>query len=477
MSASVFGQWLLPCLFCFTWLYGQSVQDCRIDASALHAALSVNPKDIQPGTQLYLSQAYLDRLDHGHYTQTPSELRCYLYVRPASNKELRKGKIKGNSRERIGRDDNVYVDVPVAGNQHFFEATEAFTGQYQLEWRRQDLLLPLGLRPLDVQRFAGYPLKVLARQNDFFLLEAAGRQIVFYRGYPPLNEVFDTEAVRQQLVARRRDASTWLGRPLLMLRPHQTTQPPMGQADAWVWAKNLDRPLTVQEVLTVDRQGVTFGMSDQRVTLRLSDTSQWQLYDATCVDARKTAYLDSLRRVFSRQEVQLEAFAALPATRWADNADLRRHLAGRFGPVRWPDSAPTYYYLLQPEQSTQPHLYPQVHANGNAWLVSHYLSEAGLYHTRLRIFVGRDSLETERVSTIDQRSRRSYRGSQVIEEIAFDQPGNAPLVRAIAQAGERPVRVKFIAGGDFFQEARLPALYRSAIRDAWMWAQTLRSSQ
>jgi hypothetical protein len=458
-------------------LPAQQLDGCEVDYRELQTPIEVSEEGIHPGTMLYLSEGYLSKLAQGTYEEVNSELRYYLFVRPASNKEIRKDKIKGNPKERIGRDQNVYIDLPIPSSTHFFETTPAFAGHFEPNWHRQEMLLPIGVAPLDITTYANAPMTVLARQADYLLLEVEGKQVTFYRGFPPLGEVFDTEAVRQQLKDRAAQAQQWIGRALLIRQPHEVVPPPDGQSGSWAWAENLSRPQMVQSVISVSRQGVEWAMADQRVTLALNGSSQVRVFEADCVAQRKEAYLDSLRKVFSRQEVQMEMFAAVPANDWADNEDLRRHLAGRFGPIRWPDSTPTYRYLLQPARSNEPHVYPQVQANGDCWLVSHYLSEEGLFHTQLRVFVGIDSLETQRVSTIDRRNQRSYRGPQIIEEVVFDQPQNRAIMEAIAQASERPVRIKFIAGGDFYQAARLPALYRSAIRDAWMWAQTLKNSQ
>jgi hypothetical protein len=458
------------------WVMGQQVADCELSYARLRASIEVDETQIRPGKQVQLSDLYLQRLSEGTYAQVQGELRYYEYVRPATKKEIRKGKVKGSAKEKMGRNGNIYVDVPLASDIHFFETTPAFNGDYTATWKRQEMILPVGVVPTDVGPLATQPIKVLAREPDYVLLESAGRQVVFYRGFPPLGEVFDTPEVQAQLVEKRREAERWLGRNVLIRQPHELVVPPYGQAGAWVWAENQEQPQEIQSVIAVDRDVVVLGMVDQRHTLRLSDTSQLRLFDADCVASRQEDYLDSLRRVFSRQEVQLEMFTQVSVNQWAENLDLKRHLAGRFGPQNWPDSNTTYRYLLQPERSSQPHIYPRVDQKGRCWLVSYYLSEKGLYHTRLRVFVGNDSMDTQRVSPVDRRNQRSYRGQQIIEEVVFDHPKDEAIIAAIAQAGDQPVRIRFIAGGDFYREVRLPALYRSAIRDAWMWAQTLRNT-
>jgi hypothetical protein len=458
-------------------LIGQQVTTCEYDYQRLKATVEVDGTTIQPGVEVRLCQTYLDKLNDRTYAQVSSDVRYYQYVRPASRKELRKGKVKGSAKEQIGRDENIYIDIPLAADAHFFEATRAFEGQYEPTWKRQEMILPVGVEPIDIRIYAAEPLKVLARETDYVLLSVADRQVVFYRGFPPLAQVFDPPNARRQLAEKYREAEQWLGRKVLIRQPEELVSPPLGQSGAWVWAENLSQPQEIQSVIDVTRDEVVFGMVDQRRTLRLSQDNQVRLFDANCVDARKQAYLDSLRKVFSKQEVQLEAFADLSTSQWSDNADLKGHLAGRFGPQQWPDTNATYRYLLQPARSSQPHVYPRVDQHGKCWLVSHYLSEEGLYHTRLRIFVGNDSMDTHRVSPVDGRNQRSYRGQQIIEEVVFDHPQDQSIMAAIARSGEKPVRIKFIAGGDFYREVRLPALYRSAIRDAWMWAQTLQASR
>lgn len=474
MRGIIFIEILLACVAWSSGVVAQPLAECRQDYVPLLQHQVPDISLIQPGATLYLRETYLRQAQTGTYQEFPAELRYYLKVRPATKQEIRKGRIKGNPDYRLGQDGHVYIDVPVDAGYHFFEASDSFEGSYHIEWRRQQMVLPIGIKPIDIQPYTGDTFRVLARETDYLLLKVADRRIAFYRGFPPMDDVFDTEDSWKHLQYRRKAAESWLGHEMFIWSGDEAELPPHSYPTDWIWSKRHATPRILQSVSGIGPGQITFDVAGQISPLTLTRTSEIELYDAGCVEQYKHAYLDSLRQKFSRQEVELEAFASYPVERWANNADLRRHLSGRFIPIDWSGDSLTYRHLLHPAHSGQPYVYAQVDHEGKCRLISHFVSDDGLYHTRLRVFVGDDSLDTERVPTIDQKSQRRYRGQQVIEEVTFLQ---APeIIQAIALAGNQPVRIRFIAGGDYYQEIRLPAIHRSLIRDTWMWAQILASS-
>lgn len=465
--------WTLGPLACL----GQDISACLVDLTSLWGELIPETGNIQPGQEVYLNQRYLMRLEQGYYQAPSGEIRCYEYVRPASRKELRKGRIQGSREEVIASDGNIYAPRLISSEVHFFTPSDLFDGQYQGEWDEKVLQLPLGLKPAQVGRLIGLPFRVVKRTSEWLLLDERGTPYVFYLGGPSLKEVFDTQNLQQQLESRQKEARSWIGRSLMVVTPEDTLPDRLGRKNAWLWADDYAVAPSIEQVVKVDREGTTLRMKNRPFPIRIDSNQQWLLYDAGCVHQAREAYLDSLLLVIAKQEFQLEQFVALDPQVWLTNQDLKRHLSGRFGPRRWDEAPRVYQHLGFPQYEATSCLYAEVSPAGELTLVSRFVSDSGLYHTDLMVQIGEDTLRSSRVPTYDPLSTRQYREGQIIEEVRFTSPTDQDIIAAVAQAGNAPVRITCITAGSFRAEVELPQVYRSIIRDAWLYAQLLQAEE
>jgi len=454
-------------------LAAQNLNGCRVDMSELSRTVSVDEREMQPGTSLQLAESYMQKLDARAYGEFPSDVRYFIYVRPASRKEIRKNKVSGNSHEVVSTDGNIYLDIPVPPGLHFFELSEVFEGDYRPEWQKQTLVLPLGVVPTDVGTLQGKPIHILSREADYLLLESEGKKIVFYRGFPPLGDVFETPATLASLELKRQKAEALIGRRMVMLKEAPISDINLERPDTWAWTGSQKNLTWMTEVVSVGRKSVQVNLSTAPLPIEIDTEAPYIWYDSECVSTKQIAYLDSVREDAAKQEMQMAALTMVEDSYWAENKNLDSQLQARFIPAYHTDKQQVYQQGLIPPQPEKPYLFAQVDDQGKSWLVSHYASDQGLFHTQIRVFIGRDSLQTNRISTADQRNRRQYRGSTVIEEVAFTHEADQKILEAIAKAGDEPVYVKFIAGGDFAEKIRLSEGYRSAIRDTWLWGKML----
>lgn len=458
-------------------ILAQDVSSCQVELGLLTKELAPTLDDFQAGATVYLNDDYLASLPKDIYAGPLGEIRCFEYVRPASRKELRKGRIVGSRQEIIGPDKNVYGPRLVSSYAHFFKIDGPFAGSFDGEWKRQELVLPLGLVPTTVAHLAGLPLTVLDRNNDWLLLDERGTLYVFYFGGPELDEVFDSQALREQLSARQSAAEQLLDLELLVVHPDDTLTGQMLRENAWIWADEFQEGETVAEILSIDRSGTSLIFENQPLPIVLNEAYADVFFDQPCVDQIREDYLDSLLLIIAKQEYQLEQFAQANPSEWLNNENLKAHLSGRFGPQVLSQIAPVYHHLGFPSYDPRSCIYPEVGANGALVLVSRFVSDSGLYHTDIQVSIGNKTLNSSRVPPYDSRSSRSYLGTQIMEEVRFGRAEDQAIMEALAKSGEQTIKVKFITGGSYQKEITLPQVYRSLIRDAWLYSQLLKSGQ
>ncbi|MEM9986961.1 MAG: hypothetical protein AAF804_17855, partial [Bacteroidota bacterium] len=393
-------------------------------------------------------------------------------VRPASREEIKRGKVTGTKQEMVGSDDNIYAAVKVPGEVHFFRTERPFPGQYLPEWKRKELHLPLGLIPTEAERLRGLELTVKARTEEYLLLDERGSTYVFYFGGPDLAEVFNDAGIADEFYQRELIAEELSREPWMVVDPADNLPDLMGRSNHWVWADEYQQGSAVIGT-QVRREGTWFDLEGRPFPLKLNSEADYILYDAGCVQRQRESYLDSLAQIIAQQEYQLETFAQAPSAQWIDNQDLQRHLGGRFGVTHWPSESPLYRHLAFPRYDYQSCLYPELRANGEVELISRFVSDSGLFHSEIMVLIGGDTLRSSRVPTYDPKSDRRYVGDRVVEELRLVTSGDQEIVEAIAKSGEKALLVQYIAGGDYYQELALPQIYRSLIRDAWLYGQLL----
>ncbi|MEO0468859.1 MAG: hypothetical protein AAF206_04495 [Bacteroidota bacterium] len=180
-------------------LWSQDFSDCELDFYLAKQQIEPQRNDFQSGLTVRLSEQYLKAVEKNIYGQKISGMSYYAYVRPASNREIKSGLLPDQHRQIMSDDGNVYGLRATKGNEHFFRPGDLFRGDYRPEWHDPELILPMGLEPIEIADLTNQNLVILDKQPEFILLEADGQHIVFYPGYPEAEEAFDTRESLQAI--------------------------------------------------------------------------------------------------------------------------------------------------------------------------------------------------------------------------------------------------------------------------------------
>lgn len=78
---------------------------------------------------------------------------------------------------------------------------------------------------------------------------------------------------------------------------------------------------------------------------------------------------------------------------------------------------------------------------------------------------------------MDERSARSRAGSWVTETISFTDETDRRLLQELVDEPDRPILVRYVAGGSYFKEAELSPEYRRIIRDMHLMSELVRYRQ
>ncbi|MEL6697884.1 MAG: hypothetical protein AAFP89_16700 [Bacteroidota bacterium] len=462
--------------------HAQDLDSCKWNISHLHTPLSVEEEEeIAVGQTLYLSQAYLHHLENSKYQTIPTGIIHYVYVRPASRKERKTRKVEGSHREVVGIDGNIYVPKIPISQQHFFQVTAAFEGDYHPFWEDPDLIIPIGLTPVDIRPYANEVFHIQEKTDTYLVLAVEGKTLVFYIGFPPIPDVFDSEILRQALNEKQASADQLIGKEWLA---YLSFPPIYRSAIAETAPSSLFMTEGVQTYqifhTQAQKEGVTFWVDSQQKA-SLAD-SILTLYDKGCVQGFKNQYIDNVSSALESENIRLSHIlkTSTQDEDWIQSPWVRRTLFKRFWQRMDTTYGIEYKNVLIPEvEDEYVHLSARVTEDGKAWLKSHFYSAKGLIHTRVVLFEKgrRDSLESQRISTKDPRNTRTYTRKWVIEEINFDDAADQVLLERIARNPEKPFYVRFTAGGSFFRDAPLPLIFKEQIRDAWMLSKILKYEQ
>ncbi|GAB4409376.1 MAG: hypothetical protein OHK0039_12990 [Bacteroidia bacterium] len=454
-------------------VWSQDLSLCQPTVAGLTESIVTTIDQIQTGSLLTLMPGYLEALAAGRYAQTPSGLRRHVYLRPASKQELRRGVVSKNPREQIGADGNVYVAQTCPSELHFFRRADGFES-YTPTWQDPDLLLPIGLAAADPHAYAGVVLEVLHKQPDYLVLRAGADEVVFYRGFPAFEEVFQSPSEADALAYRQQQAASMAGRRWLVY-DHPYTQ-----------ARSDEVALTPEhlwnyrqfwiESAEARTDGVLFsGRLPEPATLYLSRERPVLILDRGCVADLRSRMLETQRLATHETSAALAALAAdsVSPRHWADLPladELRRRFVER-------EETGELHYVFEPEIKPADACFIKAGLNkrGDLWLVSCYAGPEALYHSRIILYPpDGDSVFSRRVSHLDKHYTRIYFPDGIEEEIHFTEAPDLDMVARIALQDSGAFRVRFTAGGSFYHDIDLPELYHDQIRDAWLLAQLLR---
>ncbi|RMG56644.1 MAG: hypothetical protein D6722_26155, partial [Bacteroidetes bacterium] len=459
------------------WVWGsplilpaQSLEDCQWEPHFWEESIEAQIDEVREGDVFYLAQSYLDQVKRGHFDHLPSGLVQYVYLRPASKQELNRGEVAGHEREAVGPDGNVYVSRPALGRAHFFRAGPAFSGVMDLYWEDPNLVIPLGLEPVDALELAEQPITLVEKAADYLKVEASGETLFFFRGFPRFGLVFQTRQVQARLAARQQRANHLKGRRWLLL-PEATLASRSGSAMPG------DPSLLLQQGESVFVDSARVAIDRMRLCIQGASPSPRlvyahapvHLYSEDCVISREMERLSQALAAESGLNTELATLAQQmsPDSALEPSAALGAGLEARFQL----DEQGAFRYVFAPRRwpSYTPYVAAELKENGQLALHSHYAAPQGLYHTRLILYTPEgDSLFTTRVSTLDDRYVRTYLPEGIEEDIRFTEADDLKLIEAIARHSEAPLRLKFTAGGDFFREIELTPLMRAQIRDTYL---------
>lgn len=468
--------YLTICLAAFPLqpLVSQDWSDCIRDYSRLQSSIVTTKEDIHVGATVYLSAAYLESYRQGEFGRVPSELIEHVYVRPASRQELRNRQVADSPYELVGADGNIYARRHAPGEAHFFRPNEAFAGDFAPHWEDPDMVLPLGLTMTDPSRYAGQPMRIHRREPAYLVLDVLGERVVFYPGHPEEEMVFETETHRTAMAEKQALAGALVGQTLLLRKKQQTFRS--------VNAAAISEPpisFQVRTVETLPDRVVVSGQSSAFQTLVLNAESDWEILDPDCVSRHQIAYRQQIREAAQADEDRLNANMRARSFTSATREWLAATLHKRFELQQNLFGQPEYLHQFLPEEHQHQYSYLRaaLEESGRISLVSHFASAKGLYHTRVIVYVGQDSMISSRVPTLDERNRRAYLKGQVIEEVAFGAESDLRILETIARHCDEPIRVRFTAGGSYYQDTVLDPVYAAAIRDAWMYRRLLQDQQ
>lgn len=464
----------------------QPFSNCQGDYSLLQATQTTSFGDLEEGEQIFLRPEYLEAVQQGIFAQQKSSMVHYAFLRPATRKELKAGKVKDFVREKVGKDGNVYIAKESDPSVHLFRTNGAFDGEYMGSWNDPFFLLPLGIEPVSPAELATQSLTLLEKHSQYLVLSGGADTYVFYVGYPEIEFVFLDEDQHLALEDKQQLAQALIGQSFL-LENHPSLRFRSSPEAAATPAQLNRTSLTVlvKDVVVSHDQVLLVSEENGTNMVILDEASNFVMYDMSCIQQIRR---DLLQRALVGQEaVQMNQRLdrlAQQVNRGLDQATdwQAAEISERFFPLLTGKPAgPQYEYLLLPspaERQLDPYLTTQVNQNGAYWLHSHFASQQGLYHTRVYFyFENGDSLLSSRVSSLSQDHERTYQGDWVIEDIQFKTATDQEIVRRIALAGDQAIRVRFSAGGTYFQEMILPQADQQAIRDGWLFAKWLQQQE
>lgn len=103
---------------------------------------------------------------------------------------------------------------------------------------------------------------------------------------------------------------------------------------------------------------------------------------------------------------------------------------------------------------------------GFAYLSDQYYAEDWLFHTRLEVKIGDTLYKTDDVPTYDPHNQTNNSGGSIWEFIDYTAGKDNGIIKAIAESGTAPIRVRF-TGGQGVDDITLAERDRQAIKDAY----------
>lgn len=461
-------------------IFAQSGNECLRTYEILKTPTATSPEDLVPGAVVFLSQSYLDKLKTGVYSREASGLQHYDYIRPGTREEIREGLNKlASENEILGPDGNVYKATQTAPGIHFFNPKKEFHGVYEPVWKDPYLIIPPGLNPVDVRYSEGVPMQVLEFQPSFLRLKVEEEEWVFFTGYPEISSVFDSEQVRKRLAEKQLMANTLVGTEFLI----EINKPIRFLSSLQEEASDPEQPIRRMEVVikeaVVEQNRVLLGYGNPVTYLVLDSETDADFFDLACIreSILRTLLADPLAMSQADRSLSELMLRDVPVEEWSQDQELVTALSKRFRLQRddryeygWYEHA----LLMREEIKRETFLTARLRNDGTCYVQSHFSSTRGLYHTRIELESRSGVLISSRIPTMDDRSIRTRAGSWVTETITFTDEGDRRLLQELVDEPDRPLLVRYVAGGSYFKEVELSPEYRCIIRDMYLMSELVR---
>jgi hypothetical protein len=460
----------------------QENKACEIDYSPVQIAITPKPVYLSPGNELTLSAQYLAALRAGTYDDSPSGMSHFVYLRPASRKEL-KADAFSPEYEIVTQENDVFGLTPTLGSNHFFRPDEHFKGDFRPEWKDPVMIVPLGLNPVDITEYAHKSFKVQEYRFNYILLDVEGDYLVFYPGFPETYEVFNSPELQTMLAERKAWGESLVGKRLIVENSPQLRYRLSPHGKDLKIPTQQERMEIFVNSLVVDRSQMLleYGM-DEPLYLVMDQYSDFELLDAECMEkhqaqsiARREAEDQVTNRRLAEVIVSDDPVAELLKDEW-----LQKRLAQRFQLSNSRSGQKALYeYLLLDNRNLKPTptLKVKVNETGDLILRSIYVSQDGLYHTRVELDLNDQSYTSERVSNLDSRSRRRRIQGNIVEAIEYLPGGDQGILEAVALNYQQAIEVRYVALGTIYEKHLLDDVHKVAIRDAWLFSQLIQNQK
>ncbi len=104
---------------------------------------------------------------------------------------------------------------------------------------------------------------------------------------------------------------------------------------------------------------------------------------------------------------------------------------------------------------------------GYSYLQDRYYGDDWLFHTRAEVKIGDAIYKTDDIQTYDDNNSSWNSGGSVWESISYTAGRDNGIIKAIAESGDTPVKVRFTGGSSGVKDFTLTERDRQAIKNAY----------
>ncbi len=108
-----------------------------------------------------------------------------------------------------------------------------------------------------------------------------------------------------------------------------------------------------------------------------------------------------------------------------------------------------------------------VNNKGYTYLVDRYYGSDWLFHTRTEVKIGEALYKTDDIPSYDDNNSSWNSGGSVWESISYTADRDNGIIKAIAESGDTPVKVRFAGGSAGVKDFTLTKRDQQAIKDAY----------